>query len=275
MALTSKDPSVSNCPSTKGSQNTWETINTKDTSRYRKAMELLPELYSTRSEKDSNDAPAPPSDVVAKASYGCSPAIIVSWGHPEDMSWIDEYIISCTASLKETITNIRSSRDSKIEMQVDPGKSYVCSVASKGPHGQSAMVAASPVAYRYVYFSVYGVHLIQYYENELKMCCSFALACPPSQPTNVQASVSSSCPPEIHISWSAPDTDVEPIMYEVTCRGESKVSRVRVKAPVTSAMLGVDESVEYLCEVVSMSLSGTSNATYAPSSVMVRYVVTL
>jgi hypothetical protein len=104
---------------------------------------------------------------------------------------------------------------------------------------------------------------------------SFALACPPGQPTNVQASLSPMCLPEIYVSWSAPDTDVKPIMYEVTCRGGSQMSQVRVKAPVTSAMLRVDESVEYICEVVSGSLSGKSDATYAPFPVMARYVLTL
>jgi hypothetical protein len=125
-----------------------DNIPRKDASRYDNHTELLPILDPIVSEKDSNGLPAPPSNVVAKASYGCVPSVTVSWEHPEDMSWIDEYIISCTTVLRETITNIRSVRDTKIELKVDAGKQYVCSVASKGPRGQSAMVEASPVAYR-------------------------------------------------------------------------------------------------------------------------------
>ena len=94
-------------------------------------------------------APTEPYDPVAQASSGCSPALLISWKAPGFSTTITEYLVSCDASEGAAVTKTVPADSNSVLLPVVVGRTYTCSVSSKGPSGTSTPASMAPVTYRY------------------------------------------------------------------------------------------------------------------------------
>lgn len=114
------------------------------------------------------------------------------------------------------------------------------------------------------------------YKKSERIVCSYPDSCV-SPPTSVEAVASIECTPGITVSWTKPSAQPEPDEYKVTCTdGSTPVEKTVVASeqPTTTLTTGIQPSVAYSCQVVSVKGSEESSpASATPPEVTYRYVL--